>query len=447
LNGTVFLREVGWGQSVSYAVTLLIPVAMTLYHRNYGENKPLKIKNKTLAILLVVVIIFLSVLAGCTSSSVLKGWAGAAEINGTIFYASQSGNVYAIDSATGTVRGTPVKLTAPASSGGLSCIPSCSGQQTVGVALYSSPAVNDGMVYIGGADGKVYAFSLVDGKLIAQSKWEYPRQGNVGSIIGGLTIANSKLYFTSAVGTVYALTTAEGYLVWSFEIGQKVWSAPAVDGNTVYISSLDKKLYAFDATNGSKKWEYETDGAISSTPVVKDGVVYVGTFDRYFYAINGATGTLLWKYPLADEVANSPQNWFWSTPVVHNDVVYAPCLDGKIYALNAKSGSLVEAYDFQLPISSSLTVVGDNIVVAASDLSSKVKTSKIFIINTLNNQWHDLTGWVQDEQGGKPGLSQGVTAPLFANNGVVYIHTTKDNFYGLNLQTGVVQKFSLQTTQ
>jgi outer membrane protein assembly factor BamB len=392
-------------------------------------------KTKKTILLLFAIVMCLLLLASCVSSGATKrGWAGVCRIDDTLIFAAMTGKVYSVDIATGTVKGTPITMVAAVSGGVLSCIPSCGGQQTSAIASYASPVVAGDLVYIGGVDGKVYAYQFANGQLKDQVLWTYPREGRLNyAIVGGLTIANDKLYFASADGTVYALTTAEGYLEWSYQIGEKIWSAPAIEGDTLYIGSFDKKVYAIDATNGTKKWEFETSGAISATPVVKDSHIYVGSYDRCVYALD-IDGHLVWKFPASDEAANSPRNWFWAKPVIADNVLYAPCLDGKVYVLDALNGSLIDTFDAGDAISSSPVLVDNALVVAATNLAKQ--SSHVYAFDISDGSRRELTSF-----------TSGVNAPLFVSNGIVYIHTTGDSFFGLNVQNGAQQKFSLTVSK
>ena len=380
-------------------------------------------------------ILVLLLLAGCIggTGAAARGWAGISELNNTLIFASMTGNIYAVDSASGTVSGTPIRLVLTASGGLLSC----RGPQTSPIAIYGSPGTTGDLVIIGGYNGKVYAFPLVDGKFRDQVRWEYPpsTQGGLGTyIIGGLTVANDKVYFAAADGTVYALTTTDGYKEWSYSIGQKIWSTPTIVGDTLYIGSFDKKLYALNASTGVKKWEFATDGVISAPPVVSGNLVYFGSYDRHFYAVDAESGQLVWKFPADGGTLDSPKNWFWVKPVISGGTIYAPCLDGRVYALNASTGSLIAAINLGKPVASAPVVVGDSVIVAATDLAKN--TSRVYAISTVNQQSRELTS-----------LNEGIDAALFASGGTVYIHTARDGFYGLNVQNGARQQFSLTVSK
>jgi len=331
------------------------------------------------------------------------------------------GKLVAVNSSDGS-RLWEVSLEASRSAGGsFGCAPA-----TVPVAIYGNPAVAGDLVYVGGYNGKIYAISAST----RLSKQEYLDESNPQPIIGGVVAALDKIYCGSSDGKVYALNAASLDKVWEFpsegeKIG-KIWSTPAIDGDTLYIGSFDKKLYAIDTATGKEKWEkpFETDGAIISTPLVYDNTVYIGSFDRHLYAVNATTGKQIWQFPANDEDKNRPSSWFWARPVVYNNVIYAPCLDGKVYILNAETGSEVaDAVDLGSPISSSPVLVDSSIIVAS-------EAGKVYSIDTINHQKTELAD-----------LKEKVYAPLAGclictSGGVVFIYTGGQNLYALNATSG-----------
>jgi outer membrane protein assembly factor BamB len=383
--------------------------------------------------LIITILLGILLLSSCTGSVPARGWAGVSLIDNTLIFASMSGTVYSIDKTSGAVLGT-VNLVV-VSSGGLGCIPTCGGQSTSPIAMYAPPGVNGNLVYFAGNDGKVHAYELVDGKLRDQPRWIYPPQENLGSIIiGGLTIVNNEIYLSTALGTVYALTALEGYKDWSYAIDAKIWSTPTVSGDLLYVGSLDKKVYALDITTKTEKWEYETQGAISAPALVNNGLIYVGSYDRHMYALD-TSGKLIWKFPATDDEPNSPQNWFWVKPAIQDGTLYAPCLDGKVYLLDASTGDFIDAIDLRYNntglISSEPVLVNNTLVVAVSNLAKK--SSHVYAIDTTNKTVRELTSFT----------TEAIDASLIASGDIVYIHTTADNFYGLNVQNGALQKFSI----
>lgn len=389
----------------------------------------MRVKYKILLIILGVLLLITLAVSGCTGATQSRGWAGGMAKDGILFVASMSGTIITIDPESGEILEPSVQLLVQ-TSGGFSC--GCGGSSVSPVIIYASPVINDTVVYIGGMDKRIYAYSFIDNKLNKTAEWIYPRQGSMnGEVVGGIIVVDDIVYFGTSDGEIHALKADGLYDEWIVDIGDKIWSAPVINGDTLYIGTLDRKIFALNIADGSIKWERETSGAISSAPVIFNNTVYIGDYDRHFYAFDATTGEPIWQFPSDDTSTDEqPKNWFWATPVIANGIIYAPCLDGNVYALDASNGNLIKKIILGDSISSSPVVMGDSIIVATTNLYKK--TGKVYSIDTQNNNHQELDS-----------LDEGINAPLFYNNDVVYIHTTKDNLYGINIINGKKQTFSL----
>lgn len=350
--------------------------------------------------LLAILIIVGAAASGCYGRQQPRGWSGVTVAGDTLFVVSIEGNLTALNTSDGT-RLWPDSIL---------------GGSDSKVVVYGSPAVEGDLVYIGGYNGKVYAINAESGAL----RWVYPREGNLEPIIGALVASQGNVYFSDSDGKVYTLDAATGDKVGEpFQVGDKIWSSPIIDGDTLYIGSFDKKLYALNIADGSEKWQFEAGGAIGSTPLVYDNTVYIGSFDGRFYAVNTADGSLRWQ----SEVEAT--SWFWVKPVVYDNVIYAPSLGGKVYLLDAATGrEVADAVDLTSPISSSPVVVGDKVIIASQE-------GKVYFLDTSDNR----LGLLFDV--GESG--QEIFASLSASNGVVYIHaqtSKEDTLYAVEVETG-----------
>jgi len=362
-------------------------------------------------VLLLTVILLLGglVFLGCVGN-IPKGWSGGVIAEEALFLGSMDGELVAVNTSSGA-RLWEVTFEPPASGGGFGfgCAPA-----STAVAIYGTPVVSDELVYVSGYNGKVYAINSDSGAL----RWVYPREGNLEPIVGGQVIAHGKVYFGCSDGKVYALDAVTGDKQWEFETGDKIWSTPATDGDSVFIGSFDNKLYAVSAVDGSQKWEFETGGAIASTPLVYNNTVYIGSFDRHLYAVDATNGKQVWQFPVGDEADNKPEKWFWTKPVVYNNTIYAGCLDHKLYALDAKNGDKVAEFDLGSPVASWPVLVGNSVIVASEE-------GVIYALDTGDNQIRPLAN-----------LEIKVYAPLSASEGTVYIHTSEGELHALDAQSG-----------
>ena len=238
--------------------------------------------------------------------------------SGIVYVGSEDKNLYAIDAATGMekwhfVTAGPVK---------------------------SSPVVSNDVIYVGSMDGNLYAIDAWTGKekwrfATGNSQALSPMASKdvpVGSLaVGGNgvesspAVSNGVVYVGSWDKNLYAIYTATGMEKWRFATNGWVRSSPAVLNGIVYVGSGDKNLYAIDEVTGTEKWRFATGNWVESSPAVSDGVVYVGSMDNNLYAIDALTGKEQWRFVTGDKV--------WSSPAVSNGVVYIGSWDDNLYAI------------------------------------------------------------------------------------------------------------------
>ena len=109
-------------------------------------------------------------------------------------------------------------------------------------------------------------------------------------------VADGVVYIGSQDHLLYALDAGTGEKLWSYQTGKIVLSSPSVANGMIFIGSHHGALLALDARTGSKRWSFTTGGAIDSSPLIADEVVYVGSQDRSIYALAALTGEKLWSY-------------------------------------------------------------------------------------------------------------------------------------------------------
>ena len=118
-------------------------------------------------------------------------------------------------------------------------------------------------------------------------RWTY----STGSFVeSSPAVVNGVAYIGSEDGNLYALNASNGALLWGYHTGGYVWSTPAVANGVVYTGSYDHNLYAMNSATGAKVWSYSTGGAVHGSAAVANGVVYVGSGDNNVYAMNASTG-------------------------------------------------------------------------------------------------------------------------------------------------------------
>jgi outer membrane protein assembly factor BamB len=224
--------------------------------------------------------------------------------------------------------------------------------------IYSSPTLENGVIYIGSEDKNLYAIEASSGAM----KWAFTTGGAVHSTPA---VYKDVVYAGSFDGYYYAIDAKTGKERWRFKTeGEKhfgslgYWgmqpadmfmadpwdyflSSPILDKNdadlTVYFGSSDGNLYAVNAVNGTLKWNYKTQNVIHTTPVLNNDLIYISSWDA-LHAIDIKTKKEKWSFYTGDNIYMSG---IQSTVAVDGGNVYLGTRDGVFFALNAETGSKV----------------------------------------------------------------------------------------------------------
>jgi outer membrane protein assembly factor BamB len=145
--------------------------------------------------------------------------------NGSVYFGSGDGNLYALDSATGDLRW----------------------KFKTNDVVHASPALADGVVFFGSWDSYFYAIDAATGK----EKWRF--HGGEDPMIHN-------------------------------QVGFQ--SSPAVVNGTVYTGCRDSNLYALDAATGKEKWRFFNELSwVITSPAVADAKVFFATSDSSLYHV------------------------------------------------------------------------------------------------------------------------------------------------------------------
>ncbi len=279
----------------------------------------------------------------------------------------------------------------------------------------SSPAVVNGIVYVGSNDGKLYALDGASGALV----WAATTGGVVES---SPSVSNGIVYVGSDDGRMHAYDAATGVIRWtSGVLGAPLVSSPAVvntnrSGKLVIVGSFSAKVYGLAADTGAVVWSTTVDNAVHSSPAVFNGIAYVATLSGMLYAIGADQGNVMWSKGIG--MARS-------SPVVANGVVYAMSVFDDITALNASTGAPLWAQDLGAgPAGFGLTsspAVAKGVVYVGADLD-------VVALQAATG----ATVWRTTVSGGDV-----ISSPAVAN-GVVYVGSDGGKVHALDAVSGAL---------
>jgi outer membrane protein assembly factor BamB len=201
---------------------------------------------------------------------------------------------------------------------------------TTELALESSPAVANGIVYVGSVDGYVYALAAVTGGLVWKHQVDWYFILTSSAVSQGILYAGSSYFFKFS-----ALNASTGNIVWSVTMKDRIWSSPCVANGKVFFGTNDGNYYALNATTGKMLWNYtvEGNGENQYSPAIAGGILYVCSHDGVVYALNAETGAKIWSY---DTNWISPQGApALTSPVIANGVVIVGSGKGILYAFGS----------------------------------------------------------------------------------------------------------------
>jgi outer membrane protein assembly factor BamB len=143
----------------------------------------------------------------------------------------------------------------------------------------ASPAVEGNRVYLGTFNNEVLAFDPRASKII----WRYEHPDRKFPFYSSAALSDGKVIVGGRDRMVHAIDAASGKPVWTFATRARVDSSPAVAGGRVYIGSGDGRLYVLDGATGRKDWEFDTGGAVTASPAIAAGRVVVGSTGGTLY--------------------------------------------------------------------------------------------------------------------------------------------------------------------
>ena len=213
---------------------------------------------------------------------------------------------------------------------------------TTGSAIEYSPAIADGMAFLG-SSSDMRALNVTTGSLL----WTFTR-----NVTSSPSVAGGVVFFGASDG-LYAINETSGLPVWRYQTSAPVYSSPIVCFGRVIFGCDNNYVYALNQTDKSVIWSFLADGPVRTSPgnspdALADPrptpLAIFGTATT-MYAVNMTTGASLWSYACAVR----------SSPTSADGFVFFGAKNG-LYALNATTGAFIWQFLTSAPVQSSPAV-------------------------------------------------------------------------------------------
>jgi len=153
----------------------------------------------------------------------------------------------------------------------------------------------------GSNDGRVYCWEFPS----LEFAWDFETGAPVK---GPIAAYDGSAFAGSWDGHLYRLGLEDGTEEWSFETGDIVMSAPAVDpeAGVVFFGGDDRHVYALDAATGDEVWATDVHGRVMGAVAVTADAVLAGTTAAELVALEKDTGDRRWSVDTRGHVTSEP---------------------------------------------------------------------------------------------------------------------------------------------
>lgn len=329
------------------------------------------------------------------------------------------------------------------------------------VGVTATAAVQNNVLYVGGGDGNLYALNTADGSVIWKTLLGLPPYYNYSSpllynnrVYIGLASYCDPPY---THGKMLAFNTSDGSLAASVDLvpvgqtGATVWSSPAVDAttNTIYVTTgnngsksttaqpLSEAIVALDATTLTVKdhWQIPLsqqvlDSDFGATPTIFDwnGQQYVSALNKngVYYAWNR---TDLAAGPVWEQIMSGNSN------LVQGDNVSPSCYNnGILYAASAGGTFNGTAYGGSLS--------AFNVATGTASWTVHMLGATVAPVTCLNGLIIDNQSNVVEVRNAATGailfrhaLPKRIEGASVVSNGVLYVPCYDGNIYAFALSS------------
>jgi outer membrane protein assembly factor BamB len=261
-------------------------------------------------------------------------------------------------------------------------------------AVFSTPHVQDGVVYFGSADHYVYATDAKTGDL----KW---KAETGGAVLGSAAKTNGIVCIGSVDTKIYGLTEDKGKVAWYVKGENMYQTKAATDGDNFFVGGWDNNFRCIESKTGVVRWAlrlgksqrgwfFSAFSPAITSPTVGEGklpdgkkykYVYISTNDGVLHAIDIELGKEMWRIDW--------KNMGYSSPLFHDGKIYCALSDkGRVFRADAGTGHIDwEADTGSVIYDSSFCFGGGNVFIGCVD-----GTFSAIDANTGKIQWQYRLG-------------------------------------------------------
>lgn len=208
------------------------------------------------------------------------------------------------------------------------------------VPFVSPPIIAQNKIFVLDGENVLRSFDIKTGKMLWQKSFYVE-----GAFGGGIAYSSGRIFIASGSGTIAALASSNGDVLWRQELRISYRSAPIVAENKVFFMSFNNQLSARDVLSGKEVWNHlgisETSSLlITSAVAVANNIVIAPYNSGEVFAMRADNKEFVWtnnllRQGLALASANSD---FIAVPAIDKNRVYVISNSDYIVAINLQNG-------------------------------------------------------------------------------------------------------------
>jgi outer membrane protein assembly factor BamB len=160
-------------------------------------------------------------------------------------------------------------------------------KQTLKLGAYvgASPAVSRERLFVGTFGNEFLGVDLKQNKVM----WRYENPEGRFPFYSSPAVTDRAVYVGGRDKYMHALDPGSGKLIWKFAAKSRVESSPVVSGNTVYFGTVGGQVYGLAADSGKVVWQYDVAEAVVSSPAIVDQKMVIGTKGGMLYCFGAGS--------------------------------------------------------------------------------------------------------------------------------------------------------------
>ena len=198
-----------------------------------------------------------------------------------------------------------------------------------GGPIAASPVIWGGAAFVADENGWLHALDALSGTQLWKVEVGVTHATPALALLGR---GEAALIVATWKGEIHALhlrieagrASLAPAVLWSYDLEDEVWAAPAVQGQTVVVAGWGGQVQALSLESGDDIWSHRLEGRVTASPVISGQQVYLASELGELCALDLRTGRLSWALREAQGVQ--------ATPLTGGGALYVAFMDGTLRA-------------------------------------------------------------------------------------------------------------------